>query len=511
MRTMPIEPNIRSEPPAALSMRLQGLGVVAFAGDLSMGQPVDHSTRTAMLALRVLEACGLRAADRAAYAAAQVGLLRWAGCTANAREFAELFGDDIAGRANLLADRNPFVARPMPAAPLTDVLLPLATAHCEAGIEIARRFGLSGAVQEALGDLFELWDGSGFPAHKRGEQIHPAAQAVSLAGDLEVLARVYGGPKALALIEGRAGSRYDPALARLVVRDGLGWLDRLRGADAWSAAAAACDEEMPGGLDALDAASLAQILSDFADLKVPLTTGFARRVAEVCEAAAAALGFERPQSDELGSAALLHVLGRVAVPNATLERTEALGEADREALRLAPHWTERALRRAPALAAPARLAAQAYERLDGSGYHRGLASAQLGRPARLLQAAVVAVALTSERPWRDALAPRAAERELQADIDRGRLDAQCVAAVLAACASEGQATEPRRVQTLLTPRETEVLRALAHGHSNKQIARLLAMSPRTAGTHVESIYRKLGVSTRAAAALRAIDLGVLLA
>ncbi len=60
----------------------------------------------------------------------------------------------------------------------------------------------------------------------------------------------------------------------------------------------------------------------------------------------------------------------------------------------------------------------------------------------------------------------------------------------------------------LTPRELEVLRLLAQGKNNPQIAQYLVISRATAKTHVERIIRKLGVSDRTQAALRAIELGL---
>ena len=61
----------------------------------------------------------------------------------------------------------------------------------------------------------------------------------------------------------------------------------------------------------------------------------------------------------------------------------------------------------------------------------------------------------------------------------------------------------------LTAREVEVLRLLARGLSNKQVAERLVISPKTVGNHVEHIYAKIGVSTRAAAGLFATEHGLL--
>jgi DNA-binding NarL/FixJ family response regulator len=100
-----------------------------------------------------------------------------------------------------------------------------------------------------------------------------------------------------------------------------------------------------------------------------------------------------------------------------------------------------------------------------------------------------------------------AAAELTAGVRRGRLDAEAVEAVLAAAGHR----VPRRREGPegLTRREVEVLRLLARGLSNKQIAQRLVISPKTVGNHVEHIYAKIGVSTRAHASLFAMRHGLL--
>jgi DNA-binding NarL/FixJ family response regulator len=70
---------------------------------------------------------------------------------------------------------------------------------------------------------------------------------------------------------------------------------------------------------------------------------------------------------------------------------------------------------------------------------------------------------------------------------------------------------PRRREGLagLTAREVEVLVLLARGLSNKQIAERLVITPKTAGNHVEHIYTKIDASSRAAAAMFAVQHGLL--
>ena len=81
----------------------------------------------------------------------------------------------------------------------------------------------------------------------------------------------------------------------------------------------------------------------------------------------------------------------------------------------------------------------------------------------------------------------------------GRLDGDAVAAVLTA--SGRRATRKRGWPDGLTSREVEVLALLARGHTNRQIADRLVITPKTAANHIAHVYTKIGVSSRAAATL----------
>jgi DNA-binding NarL/FixJ family response regulator len=176
-----------------------------------------------------------------------------------------------------------------------------------------------------------------------------------------------------------------------------------------------------------------------------------------------------------------------------------------ERVRLHPYWTERILSRCPALAHLAPVAAAHHERLDGSGYHRGARGSELSSSARLLAAADAFAALTEPRPHRAALAPDAAARTLHEDVVAGRLDPEAAGAVVEAGGL------PRRRAAWpndLTDREVEVLRVLARGLSNREIAETLVLSPRTVQHHLANVYDKINLRTRAGAAVFAIEHGL---
>ena len=176
-------------------------------------------------------------------------------------------------------------------------------------------------------------------------------------------------------------------------------------------------------------------------------------------------------------------------------------------MRIHPYLTERMLAFSPALARLGEIAVQHHERLDGSGYPRGLSGDQIGTTAQLLAAADVYQALCEPRPHRPGHAVRDAARELRREVTAGRLDGEAVDSVLHAAGH--RVGRRREWPAALTTREVEVLRLLARGMSNNQIAGQLVISPKTAGSHVEHIYRKIGASNRAQASVIAMRHGLM--
>jgi DNA-binding CsgD family transcriptional regulator len=204
---------------------------------------------------------------------------------------------------------------------------------------------------------------------------------------------------------------------------------------------------------------------------------------------------------------LIHDLGRVGVSTAIWDKPSRLTDLELERVHLHPHLTDRMLARVDALAAARTIAARHHERLDGSGYPRGLTAGTLTPSDRLLAAADVYHAMTEPRPHRPPLEVAAAARQLRAEVRAGRLDGMAADAVLQAAGHRAPAR--RSWPAGLTAREVEVLGLVARGHSTRQIAQRLVVSPKTVSNHVEHVYAKIGVSSRAAATLYASQQGLL--
>ncbi|WP_345777087.1 helix-turn-helix transcriptional regulator [Pinirhizobacter soli] len=210
-------------------------------------------------------------------------------------------------------------------------------------------------------------------------------------------------------------------------------------------------------------------------------------------------------------------MGRAAVPNMLWDMPAGLPESAWERVRLVPYWTSRAGRLLRSLEKEIGIASLAFERLDGSGYFRGLAGSEIALEGRILAAAVAKAALGRPRPWRSAY-PEDQVRELLFEESRkGRLDSGAVRALFPEASPSSWVGAPAAAapaimaddNTPLSEREKEVLRYISLGESNKVVAQRLSISPSTVRSHVESVFRKLRCTTRAAATLRAVQLGIL--
>ncbi|HEY0503062.1 MAG TPA: HD domain-containing phosphohydrolase [Lysobacter sp.] len=479
---------------------LDVIRALAFVGDLAMGQPTDHSPRAAWMAGQLARQAG--ADPETCVGATAVALLRWSGCTANAPEFAQLFGDDVSGRKALLAIQSPAGGFRSGTRTKGSAFLSLSRIHCEVSGDIAAQLGLDDDTQFALRHLFESHDGTGAPDGLRGRQVPATVYMASLAGDLDIFNRLYGLEQALRLIGERTDVLYPRDLAALVLRHAGQWLAALD-EDPTLAGPCSLDATFAGRTTSLE------ILAHVIDLKLPWMTGYSRDVAQLARKAARQLGLDEAAQQKVYRAALIHGIGRAAVPNMVWDTPGRLAESAWERVRLVPYWTGRAARQIGSLAAEAEVASYAYERPDGSGYFRE--ARQIGIPVegRILAAAVALASLRAERPWREAYAEHAAGELLMAEAAAGRYDADAVRALL-----ERPRANEARVQVvpstgLLTEREREVLRWISLGASNKLAAQKLSISPSTVRTHLESVFRKLECSTRAAATLKATQLGLL--
>lgn len=493
--------------------------LLAVAQDHAFAQPPGAQLRATVLGQHLARAAGLGEDEQAT--TWWTSALRFLGCTGHAFDMAVVFGDEIELRADSLqADSaNPFdMMRLMAthAGPGTaglrrmrSVLSVLAggkkaaelnfRSACEVADAFAKRLDLDEQVRASLAASFERWNGRGLPDGRKGDNIPRPMRVAQVSHELEVLARIEGIDAALTIVRRRRGKAYDPLLTEVVLAEATGWWDEVEPLDPWDAALAVAPRCAP--LADADVHDALLVLADFSDLKSPWLGGHSREVAALAREACGRVA---------EAAALVHDIGRVAVPNTVWDKRGALTRDERDRAELHAMVTNQLLRRLPYTASLATLACSAHERIDASGYHRHIGGPHLDDAQRVLAAADCYQAIVSDRPHRAARSREDAAAELRAMATAGRLDVDAVERVLAAAGHQRAAHGARAALPAgLTPREADVLRLVALGLTTKQIAEQLEISPKTADHHIQHVYAKVGVSTRGAAALFAIEHGVL--
>lgn len=497
------------------------LAGLAGVTDLGVGGQPDESLHRCVVAARLARAAGC--GDDVVRDVVVVSLLEHVGCTAYSHEGAATWGDDVvlthaALLTNMGSPADAFrTFIPTVAAGLgrsrTSVALTMATsiramgrdapvATCEVAEMASRRLGLSTLAQESLGHMTAMWNGKGFP-RVGGAEIPLPARVMHVAGTAVMSWELGGEEAAAAQVRRRAGGELDPDLAAVFLEGSDRLLGGLGGGDPFRDA---LDAE-PDPVEWVDDDRLldvARVFGDLVDLKSPWLHGHSSAVGELAGGAAESLGLAEVR--DVRVAGHLHDVGRVAISSRIWDVARPWTSAERDQARLHPYHTERVLLRAPELATVAELAGAHHERCDGSGYHRGLRADRLSMGARVLAASDAYRTLVEDRPHRKGLSAEHARQRLEADVRAGSMDADAVAAVLA---TAGGAHLRRSAGAAgLTARQVEVLRLVTHGLSNRDIARRLGISPRTVDRHVADVYERIGVSSRAAAALFSIEHGL---
>ncbi|HEY1593955.1 MAG TPA: HD domain-containing phosphohydrolase [Thermoleophilaceae bacterium] len=515
-----------SEPDRAHVRLAELVAALSLGIDLGFGQPMEHVLRQCLIALRLAERLGIDEEGRAAiyYAALLVNV----GCHSDAHEQAKWFGDDIELKSHkydydsrslrMIASTMRKVGSGNPPLHRLRVGLEFAISghrdmddevlgvHAALARLLGEQLGLPDPVLDGLSSSYERWDGRGWPEGLEGDAIPITSRIAQFAEYLEVAHRLGGAGAATALARERSGGQFDPALADALCRDPAAILEGLDAVGTWDAVIGA-EPSLAVVLygerfdDALTA------VANFVDLKSPYTLAHSHAVADLAAEAGASLEMSAGEVLTLRRAGLVHDFGKLGVSNAIWDKRGPLGVGEWERVRMHPYITERMLSASDALAPLGAIAVQHRERLDGSGYPRQLSGAAITRPARILAAADVYQAMCEARPHRAALSAADAAGELQAEVRAGRLDQEAVEAVLGAA---GHRVRRRREGPAgLTTREVEVLRLVARGLSNKEIAQELVISPKTAGNHIEHIYTKIDATSRVTASMFAVQHGLL--
>jgi len=429
------------------------IGALSYALDATDGQPAGHSLRSCMIGMQLVQRLGL---EPEVQAAAFYGLLmKDAGCSSNAAAVSALYGADEIALKRAMRTVNQSRASEATGFLVANVsprkLLSVARAakkharaltetRCERGAEIALMLGLPQGAAAAIGSLNEHWDGKGHPVGLGGEEIPLLARIFLLAQTAEIFVRDFDVDTACEMAVSRSGTWFDPALVEVFVS--------LRGDDSfWRSVA---DDNLASGLTALepiehtifaDGDRLDRVAEAFAlviDAKSPYTYRHSSRVAELTVAAASVLGLDGDALRDLRRAGLLHDIGKLAVPNSILDKPGRLSDDERKRIEAHPRLSEQVLSRVGRFADIAATAGAHHEKLDGSGYWRGLKGAELSLDARVLAVADVYEALTADRPYRAAMPPEQALAILNSDVQAGKLCGDSVTALTTTLGSNRQ-------------------------------------------------------------------------
>ena len=422
------------------------IGAMSYALDLTEGEPPGHAQRSCLIGMRLAEELQLDAQTRSDLFYAL--LLKDAGCTANAARMAALFGADdhelkhSAKRVDWARKVPAFVWSVRSVAPKEsprvklerlmaikdegEVTRTLMQARCERGAEIARMLGLSDGTAEAIRTLDEHWDGHGQPRWLIGEQIPLLGRILCLAQTVEIFHAKGGIDDAYAVAIRRAGTWFDPDLveAMAAFRRETGFWASLAEPDLtrWE------PEDRVLTLDDDGLLRIAKAFAGIVDAKSPWTYFHSDRTSLIATNMGAALGLVSEELSELRRVALLHDIGKLALSSRILDKPDRLTAAEFERVKEHPLFTQWVLERVSAFEGAAQVGAAHHERLDGSGYPRGLSADDLTIPMRVLAVADVYEALTAERPYRHAFAEEDALELIRRDVPR-RLDADAYEAL----------------------------------------------------------------------------------
>lgn len=402
------------------------LSALSCVLDMVEGQPAGHVLRSCFIGMKVAESLQLSEDERSALFYAL--LLKDAGCSSNSSKVAALFeSDDFRAKGKLktvdwsqLPNAFLYVAQnvspegslwskarrffavgvegPKAARDLVEI-------RCERGAEISRSMGFPEETALAIRALDEHWNGAGHPDGLKGDGIPLLARICGLAQTVEVFYTAYGPTGAEEVARLRRGQWFDPDLVDVFLaqtRVGGLWeaLDEPDLARSVSLMEPA-DRVIPATPEWLDltAHAFARII----DAKSPFTFRHSEGVARAAAKIGEHVGLPEETVRDLKRAGLLHDIGKLGVSNRILDKPGRLTDDEFAIVKRHPGLTHDVLTLAEPFRDIADVAASHHEKLDGSGYHRGITGEHLSQPARILAVADVFDALSKDRPYRRAM------------------------------------------------------------------------------------------------------------
>lgn len=428
------------------------IAALSYALDLTEGAHPGHAIRTCLVGMRI--GAELQLSQQELSDLYYALLLKDAGCSSNASRMHQIVGgDEIRAKAFSKTNdwtryewrqfrflfqfvhssdgfRNRVRAIGSMVRHSSENAAELFTLRCFQGASIVKSLGLGDGVAQAIYNLDEHWDGKGYPSRLRGKEIPRLAQIVSLSQTLDVFHREYGPLAALDCLRRRSGRWFDPQLVKAALSLAL------RGA-LWNGID---HPELRQNIALLEPASLTlaaddetidnicEAFSEVVDAKSHSTYTHSVNVAAIAGALGERLGVGAAELVTLRRAGLLHDLGKLGVPNSILDKPGKLDAAEWDCVRQHPSHTHDILARIPTFEKITEIASAHHEKLDGSGYHRGLRADDLCPLARILAISDMYEALSAKRSYRPALRSEEVLSILRKEVPHA-LDADCFEAL----------------------------------------------------------------------------------
>lgn len=500
------------------------LCALSFATGIGFGDHMEHGLKSAYIGLQIAEALQLsREIKEAIFYGA---LLKDVGCTACSAGISTFFPDDeqVPRSDFMLVDPSriqdmlgwftknvPLDARlPGRVTKLLSfltqcgpVIREAMRGHCEVAQLFARRLGFPLYVQETLRYQWERWDGRSLAYGIKSAQVPIAARILHLSQVMELVHSIGGPSTARTLAGERQGTRFDPELVRafLQLTESTSWWVTFEQEAQTQTILALCPPTQAEAFTQDRTEDICEALADFIDGKTPETWHHSHQVAEVAVGIGSCLGLDSQEQRSLRCAALVHDIGKVAIPYGILTKGEQRSKSEWDVYCLHAYYTQKVLEQVAPLYELASVAASHHEWLNGQGYHRQLSGDQIPLAGRVLGLANAYV--------RESLHHEADElmQSLSARVGM-QFDATCYDALVAFLV-HGNGRERAKFKPRspggLTRREIEVLRLLAQGANTPQIAHTLTISKKTVEHHLAHIYGKFGVSCRTAAVAYAVQ------
>jgi len=426
------------------------ISALSHALDITEGQPKGHCVRCCWIGMHIGREIGLD--EREQWELYYTLLLKDLGCSSNAARICELYlTDDLRFKHDFktVGDRLPSVlhfvfSHTGLGAGMSErfgaivnimrngsqIAQELTLTRCQRGADIARQLRFPDQVAAGIHALDEHWNGKGKPDGLAADAIPIYARIALLSQVIDVFRTSDGPDAAMREARARAGQWFDPALVNAFERI-------ARDADFWATLdSPLIDRKVlalePGSFrlplddDYLD--DIAAAFGQVVDSKSPFTSGHSERVAHFTDKIAAALGLSAPRRRWLKRGALLHDVGKLGVSNAVLDKPGKLDAAEWEAVKRHTEYTEEILSRIGAFKDLALVAAAHHEKLDGSGYPRGVAGDAIALETRIITTADIFDAISADRPYRKAV-PTPQTLDIMAETVGTALDPLCFEAL----------------------------------------------------------------------------------